>query len=241
MATGRGAWTHIGGTTPYYELTRPRVGHAVLSNPALDPDSYAERAVNYGVRAIQHRLNDLGLADLTVTGNFGRGTRKGVKAFQASVGLTTDGVVGPTTAKALFRPCLIAKAEARKVDPALAFGIVSVESVFDPGAVGYSTPGDKGFAQFNTTAGNNTTWWNKNPVEFTVENAFDHIWAFTELANRLAWAKTEFSGKGTQLRRECMILQHNSPKAAYDHFAGYDITPEAQSYLSNVLSAMQNF
>ncbi len=49
------------------------------------------------VRALQLQLNAKNGAGLAVDGLFGSGTKAAVQAFQAHRGLTTDGIVGPTT------------------------------------------------------------------------------------------------------------------------------------------------
>lgn len=53
------------------------------------------------VKVLQKALNAVGSASLTVDGNFGPATTQAVIAFQTANGLTADGVVGATTAKAL--------------------------------------------------------------------------------------------------------------------------------------------
>ena len=52
------------------------------------------------VRALQNALVKVGI-DVDVDGIFGRGSDKGVKAFQAQKGLGADGIVGANTRKAL--------------------------------------------------------------------------------------------------------------------------------------------
>jgi peptidoglycan hydrolase-like protein with peptidoglycan-binding domain len=58
------------------------------------------------VRALQQALNAQG-ASLQVDGQFGPATYYAVRAFQASVGLTVDGIAGPRTMAALtsLRDC----------------------------------------------------------------------------------------------------------------------------------------
>ena len=48
------------------------------------------------VQALQERLNSMGY-DVEADGDFGPGTHRAVKTFQAEYGLTIDGIVGPAT------------------------------------------------------------------------------------------------------------------------------------------------
>ena len=50
------------------------------------------------VKALQERLNLMGY-DVEADGDFGPGTHRAVKTFQAEYGLTIDGIVGPATGK----------------------------------------------------------------------------------------------------------------------------------------------
>lgn len=54
------------------------------------------------VRALQIQLNEKRSASLSVDGNFGPGTEAAVRSFQSHAGITSDGVVGPTTWKNLL-------------------------------------------------------------------------------------------------------------------------------------------
>lgn len=154
--TGRGAWAvsglggtlNVGGKTagPYYCLAvgRPWVG-TLGSNPDVNT-----RAVHGGVVAIQHALARAG-ATLLIDGLFGPATSRAVTAWQqaqpASANTGVWGGVGPDSAKALFLPLL-----KERVTDNFAFvvcGIITSESTWDPGAVGYIDDQDLGLAQIN--------------------------------------------------------------------------------------------
>lgn len=240
--TGRGAWTRVGGTTPYYELIKPRIGKAAASDPSLDTDAIAERAVYYGVFAIQARLKELGYRKAAPNGIYTWWTAYRVKQFQKAAGLVADGVVGSSTAKKLFGPVVARYQTVYSLPVNLLGGVTTVESLFDPGAVGYGTPGDKGLDQFNTVPPNNTTWWNVEPVNYNAAMAFDYKWAVEEAARRMLKAKSRYSGKGEVLRNKCLALQHNSPLWADKLYnTGKYPTPEAETYVSNVFAAAKNF
>jgi len=53
------------------------------------------------VKALQKALNGLGF-ELEIDGNYGRGTRDAIKAFQKANKLTTDGSFGPATQEKLL-------------------------------------------------------------------------------------------------------------------------------------------
>jgi hypothetical protein len=54
------------------------------------------------VRRLQRRLVELGVAPLTVDGDFGARTEEAVRRFQVSCGLAVDGIVGPRTRARLW-------------------------------------------------------------------------------------------------------------------------------------------
>lgn len=56
------------------------------------------------VKALQIALDALGLYEGALDGDFGPKTHKAVRTFQASRGLTVDGIVGPITWNALLKP-----------------------------------------------------------------------------------------------------------------------------------------
>ena len=73
-----------------YHFTRP----LKLDNKMMTGDD---------VKALQHRLNELGVVStpLTEDGELGKKTDEAIKAFQKGLGITADGIVGKQTAVAL--------------------------------------------------------------------------------------------------------------------------------------------
>lgn len=171
--TGRGAWTKVGfpaGSGPYYTLAQPiNIG----SQPNLDQ---AHRAVTYGVKAIQTRLNELRYTPaLTVDGWLGPLTATAIVWAQHQLNVTADGQAGPHTLQAMLWPVIqqVAGTNAHTVG-----GIASHESGFDPGAVGELDDHDIGLVQINGPA---------NPT-LTEAQRFDYHVAFKYCADRIAAA-----------------------------------------------------
>lgn len=170
-AHGRGGWTKVGmpaNGTGYYQLLRPvNVG----SQPSVDD---AHRAVMYGVKALQVRINELGYMPKLVTdGWYGPNSNGGMIWAQKKLGVVADGQCGPKTATAMFWPLI------KEVAPATVAhsvgGICAHESMFDPGAVGYEDADDIGLVQINGPA---------NPT-LTEAERFDARLAFTYCGARL--------------------------------------------------------
>lgn len=80
----------IGGGFLAYELCYPDSGDAayVLSKYGSTGNE---------VRTLQQKLKDLGFYNGSVDGIFGSQTQSAVRRFQRSVGITADGIAGPTT------------------------------------------------------------------------------------------------------------------------------------------------
>ena len=77
----------------------------LLSTPSLSSAASLLKLGSSGseVREVQSRLKDLGYFNYSkITGYYGTVTRDAVKSFQASKGLTQDGIVGDNTRKHLF-------------------------------------------------------------------------------------------------------------------------------------------
>lgn len=162
---GRGAWptSGKGGTLsvdgkkpgPYY---RAPVGNsqmpgltaalAVRNGREVDVNDYA---VYMGVKALQKVIG------ATPDGILGPKSDAAVKDWQKKNGLVADGVPGPVTFRKMFEP--VARAAAKKAAGAqklnvdvlteMVIGHVGHESMWDVGAVGYSTPEDLGLCQIN--------------------------------------------------------------------------------------------
>lgn len=179
--SGRGAWTKRGmptNGTQYYQLITPvNVG----SQPALDQD---HRAVMYGVKAIQTRINEMGFANpnnppLAITGTLDTRTAWGIGWAQQHAGVAVDGEAGPITCKAIFWAAIkttIVNATVRHI----VGGITQHESGYDPGAVGFQDQDDLGLVQINGPA---------NPT-LTETDRFDYHKAFGYAAARIQSAIT---------------------------------------------------
>lgn len=131
--------------------------------------------------ALQKAVNAQAVAaPLIEDGIWGVKSDLAFRAFQEKAGVFVDGIVGPTTSKALFLPMLEKRVVLRAgvdfmrhqkdfmVD--LCSATIALESGWDPGAVGYTTPRDLGISQINTAAHTDITW----------ETAFDPNYAFTK-------------------------------------------------------------
>lgn len=167
--SGRGAWANsgLGGTLnvtgtgpgPYYVLSDggPWVGSA-----GLEADATAnERAVTGAVKAYQHGLHRRLDVPIKFDGQFGPRTKQLVKDFQVSVGISDWGGIGPDTSKMLLFPDLRFVVNKRRdevgplgdmITPVLVCGVITMESTWDAGAVGFADEHDVGLAQINAQA-----------------------------------------------------------------------------------------
>jgi soluble lytic murein transglycosylase-like protein len=234
VETGRGAWTKIGkdNGSRYYEFKSLSTFDG--NQPTRDVNY---QAVALAVKAIQNRLKALGykhpvMGAIPITGLYGPRTKWGIQWFQKSKGLVADGICGPTTAKALWHGLINEKAAVHGVPPSHIYGMTYLESAMDPGAVGYTTPTDRGLTQINLKA---------HPT-ITVEQAFDPNFALNYTADRLRKAREQFSGKGPELQKDCSIAQHNSPLNALQWYqAGVAPNERIQKYVDLVLGAAATY
>lgn len=233
VTQGRGAFTIVGkdnGTRNYAYLPgKPEDG----SQPTKDVNY---QAVHLGVKAIQNRVNAYGYSPaLIVDGQYGETTKYGVMWLQAKLGFNgtdRDGIAGPMTCRALWRDLLIWFGGTYHVPASQLYGFIMLESVGDPGAVGYTTPSDRGLNQINLVAHPNVT----------VEQAFDPTFAINFTAKRLSDARIKYSGKSVDLKNRCAIAQHNSPLWA-DQWYRNETPPndKIKKYVDLVLGHALNF
>lgn len=236
VVNGRGAWTSTGGLYgKLYQLAPAgvaQVGEAAAVNPNLDLAFNDFRAVNAGVKAIQDAAASLGVAkNITLDGWLGPQTDRAIRALQTLFGLEVDGQFGPLSAKAVFGRILKSAEATAGIPGHYLCGIAMQESLLDPGAVGYSTPQDKGLVQINLAV-----------HDVTPGQAFDPYYAATWGAARFMEAWKHFAGKGATLQADCAVLQHNNPAAAQNLYdTGEWPSDAARLYVSHVMQYAKGF
>lgn len=235
VTVGRGAFRRVG-------KDNDKTNYQLVPGAPLDGDKPTKdvnyQAVNLGVKAIQARINsfDIGYAPYLVEdGVYGETTKVAVKATQAAFGFTgsdVDGIAGPKTCRALWRDLFIWFGGVHHVPASQLYGFMMLESVGDPGAVGYTTPSDRGLNQINLVA---------HPY-ITVEQAFDPNFSINYTAKRLGDARIKYSGKSADLKNKVAIAQHNSPLWA-DQWYRAEAPPNDQikKYVDLVLGHALNF
>lgn len=208
---GRGSWLLQGGLLPlkpgntdrfgYYRA--PATGEVMIGRPGAKwPNStYSERAVHLGVRALQQALR------VPVDGLLGKQTGDAIRAFQEAQGRevlgAADGIAGPRTTLALFRPLIRLVALAHSVPVDVLGGLSRLESSMDPACVGAYNGRDSGLCQINLGA-----------HEVTPEQAFDPAYALNWSAEDLREVYLRWVGKTTADPWDIAIANHNSPALA---------------------------
>jgi hypothetical protein len=230
VTQGRGAFSRVGkdNGSRYYEYI---VGKPLDGASPTKDENY--QAVNYGVKAIQRRINAYGYSPALIEdGKLGRMSGDGIKWVQKKLGLTDDGQAGPATCRALWRDLLIWFGGVHHVPASQLYGFMMLESVGDPGALGYTTPSDRGLNQINEKA---------HP-DITDDQAFDPVFSLDYTAKRLQDARIKYSGKSVELKNYCAIAQHNSPLWANQWYAnGTPPNDQIKKYVDLVLGHALNF
>lgn len=106
--------------------------------------------INYAIQSLQRALVIHEFEPGATDGVYGSRTRTAVRAFQLAVGLQADGIVGPKTARALFRPFVEDAERKLSIPDHLLHGQVALESAYDPGAEGRVDDRDRGLCQINS-------------------------------------------------------------------------------------------
>ncbi|MBL7495604.1 peptidoglycan-binding protein [Frankia sp. CNm7] len=196
VRVGRGSWPSDGrggtvnatgnGFGPYYGI-----GAGERAPEGSTPEDI--EAVRAGVKAIQRALNwHVAVSGektpaIPADGRFTEATRAAVIAFQQrkqptinrdmylpAVERSPSGLVHKETAYALFMPIADRYALKYTVPRGLLRGITTIESNWDPGAVGYWTNSDFGLNQWNTTL-----------PDITRDKALDPYWALDSTAHAM--------------------------------------------------------
>ncbi len=235
VTRGRGAFTVVGkdnGARNYTFIPGKPVDG---SSPTKDANY---QAVNLGVKAIQARINsyDIGYAPhLTLDGQYGEQTVVAVKAVQAALGFSAagqDGIAGPNTCRAMWRDLLIWFGGVYHVPASHLYGFMMLESLGDPGALGVSTPADRGLNQISEV-------WHP---EVSDDQAFDPTFSIDFTAKRLGEARAKYSGKGVDIKNYTSIAQHNSPLWAQQWYTtGYPPNDSIKKYVDRVLGHAAQF
>lgn len=181
-----------GKTSSYY-----RVG--TTAGPVL-----SDTVTKFAVKAIQVELRYFGYKGTRTDGVFDLSTDKDVRSFQNSKGLVADGIVGPNTAKALFGHRIMVEQDNFNIPRDYLFGLIDLESAFDPGAVG-ANGYDSGLVQINLDPVNG------HGNEITQAQAFDPAFAVHYTAQRISDAYDAFATKLDDLIWKLAVAQHNSP------------------------------
>jgi hypothetical protein len=160
--SGRGAWSNIGGTLSV-DGTKPGVYYRTPATGTnwigknIDETDQNQRAVKAAVKAYQAALNRRISTNLLLDGVLGPVTSGAISNFQAKAGEYVDGVIGPKTSKSLLLPDLqkavrnyqTAYPGHLEITWVIVCGVITNESGWDAGAVGYVDDEDLGLAQIN--------------------------------------------------------------------------------------------
>jgi peptidoglycan hydrolase-like protein with peptidoglycan-binding domain len=128
---------------------------------------------------------------------FGDAVSNSVKDFQEKVGLTPDGVCGSRTLKELFRKRIEAAEDANGLLRGVLGKKTSLESGFDPVAVGFVDNDDKGICQINT----------RIHTSVTEGKAFDPAFA-------IPWAAAFIASNKNKIEHDLNTLK--AARAAYN-------------------------
>ena len=149
---------------------------------------------------------------------FGEAVENSVKDFQKAKGLVVDGECGQVTLRELFRK-RITLIEARYGFPNGTVGKkIALESAFDPVAVGFSDPADKGIAQINTGIHG-----------VTEGEAFDPAFAIPWAAEYITTQKREIERRANTLKAGRAAYNVGNYYAAEWMLAGFPVNGRVEN------------
>jgi peptidoglycan hydrolase-like protein with peptidoglycan-binding domain len=178
-------------------------------------------AVKASVKAIQRALNwhQATSSPIPTDGVFSQTTRTALIAFQqkqqpsinANMYIPASehsplGLVHKETSYALFMPIADRYALKYTIPRGLLRGITTLESNWDPGAIGYYTNSDFGLCQWNTTQ-----------AGVTKDNALDPFWALDSTAHMM---QTRINAPDWGQNWIYVIAAHNAPTWAAEWAQG---------------------
>jgi hypothetical protein len=159
------------------------------------------------VKGIQTALIINGGDPGPLDGWFGEKTERALKRVQTRLNLTSDGVWGPVTAKAVLRKLINEQERIHGIVGGYLCGMVKTESAFDLAAHAKNDLEDSyGLVQVNRKAHS----------EYTLAQIVSPEWNLRYAAKRVRSAYDEFRRRGAadNLAWKCAIAQHNSPRQA---------------------------
>jgi hypothetical protein len=202
---------------------------ALLPYPPTEDEAWASirlttpLTVGWHVYAIQKALNDAAGATLVADGYYGPASDAAVKSYQSRMGVTSDGIVGPTTKRLLTEAC------ARRVDreqPELPDGYVrelsraeggdnpSAINPYDPSPTDKGT--DCGIIQYRCKENTDGTYKQSDlQLAFSPYDAM--LWAAARFSDAVNHYLTYGWTRNNRVRaQKCALLYHNWPVGAND-------------------------
>lgn len=183
-----------------YRLAWPRMGKL--------PDSpdYDDLRENWAIKSFQEELVYRGFDPGTYSGIYDRATYRAVVNFQKTRGINADGKIGSVTSRKLFTKRMNELTVTYGLAPKVLCGLVTQESGFDPAAVGFVNPSDRGLVQINASAHPDVS----DEYAFTAQSALQ--WGAERLSNAYEYFSSKTSDES--LAWKCAIANHNSPADA---------------------------
>jgi hypothetical protein len=203
-----------------YRLKFPRMGKL----PSNREPTSDEMRQYYAVNSIHKELEMRGFQPGDKTW-YSWDTYRAVKAYQKTSSLGVDGAVGRQTYTSLIKHVVFAREVKYDIPNHYLAGMITQESGFDPVAIGYINPNDRGLLQINEIY---------HP-DISDKEAFNPRFAVEWGARRMTTASNLFVGKTTELQWDCAIAYHNNPTLAKEWFeTGQPPNEKIAGYVANI-------